>query len=162
MSWKCSCMKIRTLLHKWFQPIVYCVLPDVIIFLTISGTEYWEAINLCQHLLILITWQVFGNLNLLETNITVFYFQSVSNEINSACWFFIEFGVHIIFMYFQLAAEKKTSFLTGISFFFLNIIETGVDLINKKFWISSWIIWSSRVSKRIKKNYKWISKMFFW
>ena len=115
MSWKCSCMKKGMLLHKWFQPIVYCVLPDVIIFLAISGTEYWKAINLCQHLLILITWQVFGNLNLLETNITVFYFQSVSNEINSACWFFIEFGVHIIFMYFQLAAEKKTSFLTGIS-----------------------------------------------
>ena len=32
ISWKCSCMKIKTLLHKWFQPIVYCVLPDVIIF----------------------------------------------------------------------------------------------------------------------------------
>ena len=32
ISSKCSGMKIRTLLHKWFQPIVYCVLPDVIIF----------------------------------------------------------------------------------------------------------------------------------
>ena len=90
ISWKCSCMKIKTLLHKWFQPIVYCVLPDVIIFLAISGTEYWKAINLCQHLVILITWQVFGNLNLLETNVTMFYFQFLSKEINSANWFFYQ------------------------------------------------------------------------
>ena len=89
ISWKCSGMIIRMFIQNWFQPIMYCVLPDVIIFLAISGTEYWKAINLCQHLLILITWQVFGNLNLLETNVTVFYFQSVSKEINSASWFFL-------------------------------------------------------------------------
>lgn len=84
ISSKCSGMEIRTLLHKWFQPIV-CTARCDHFFLAISGTEYWKAINLCQHLLILITWQVFGNLNLLETNVTVFYFQSVSKEINSAC-----------------------------------------------------------------------------
>ena len=115
ISWKCSCMKIRTLLHKWFQPIVYCVLPDVIIFLAISGTEYWKAINLCQHLVILITWQVFGNLNLLETNVTVFYFQSVSKEINSASWFFfIKFGEQIIFVYISWLKELHTQFRIGI------------------------------------------------
>ena len=125
-------------------------------FLAISGTEYWKAINLCQHLLILITWQVFGNLNLLETNVTVFYFQSVSNKINSACWFLFGFGEQLIFMYISWTCKKKRKWIAKIfldSFYEWNC--TAIVTWKMKPRVSQWVEILSELRCTIKLHVRW-------